>query len=127
LTVTERIPRSATGPTSGSRLNSDITRNDKGQRAPEPWISSAARNRLIREKEVVVHPPESDLIYDWNRAGGAVSPARGKTGRNRTTGCDAASAGAPVSAGSKTYVVAMLCTARVSTPRAIHTQRMEPS
>jgi 2-isopropylmalate synthase len=24
------------------------------------------------------HPPESDLIYDWNRAGGAVSPARGK-------------------------------------------------
>jgi isopropylmalate/homocitrate/citramalate synthase len=23
------------------------------------------------------HPPESDLIYDWNRAGGAVSPARG--------------------------------------------------
>jgi 2-isopropylmalate synthase len=25
-----------------------------------------------------VHPPESDLIYDWNRAGGSVSPARGK-------------------------------------------------
>ena len=25
-----------------------------------------------------MHPPESDLIYDWNRAGGAVSPARGK-------------------------------------------------
>jgi 2-isopropylmalate synthase len=24
------------------------------------------------------HPPESDLIYDWNRAGGAVFPARGK-------------------------------------------------
>jgi 2-isopropylmalate synthase len=24
------------------------------------------------------HPPESDLIYDWNRAGGAVVPARGK-------------------------------------------------
>jgi 2-isopropylmalate synthase len=24
-----------------------------------------------------VHPPESDLIYDWNRAGGAVVPARG--------------------------------------------------
>src|SRR5215472_522877 len=24
-----------------------------------------------------VHPPESDLIYDWNRAGGAVFPARG--------------------------------------------------
>ena len=23
------------------------------------------------------HPPESDLIYDWNRAGGAVRPARG--------------------------------------------------
>jgi len=41
-------------------------------------ISSAARNRLITEKEVAVHPPESDLIYDWNRAGGAVSPARGK-------------------------------------------------
>ncbi|HLN58790.1 MAG TPA: LeuA family protein [Thermoanaerobaculia bacterium] len=25
-----------------------------------------------------MHPPESDLIYDWNRAGGSVSPARGK-------------------------------------------------
>jgi len=25
-----------------------------------------------------VHPPESDLIYDWNRAGGAVFPARGR-------------------------------------------------
>jgi len=25
-----------------------------------------------------VHPAESDLIYDWNRAGGVVSPARGK-------------------------------------------------
>jgi 2-isopropylmalate synthase len=25
-----------------------------------------------------VHPAESDLIYDWNRAGGAVSPARGR-------------------------------------------------
>ena len=25
-----------------------------------------------------VHPPESDLIYDWNRAGGAVFPSRGK-------------------------------------------------
>jgi isopropylmalate/homocitrate/citramalate synthase len=25
-----------------------------------------------------VHPPESDLIYDWNKAGGAVFPARGK-------------------------------------------------
>ncbi|HMF09859.1 MAG TPA: 2-isopropylmalate synthase, partial [Thermoanaerobaculia bacterium] len=24
------------------------------------------------------HPPESDLIYDWNRAGGAAWPARGK-------------------------------------------------
>ena len=24
-----------------------------------------------------MHPPESDLIYDWNRAGGAASPARG--------------------------------------------------
>ena len=25
-----------------------------------------------------MHPAESDLIYDWNRAGGVVSPARGK-------------------------------------------------
>lgn len=25
-----------------------------------------------------MHPPESDLIYDWNRAGGAVFPARGR-------------------------------------------------
>ncbi len=25
-----------------------------------------------------MHPPDSDLIYDWNRAGGAVSPARGR-------------------------------------------------
>jgi len=25
-----------------------------------------------------VHPPESDLIYDWNRAGGATYPARGR-------------------------------------------------
>jgi len=25
-----------------------------------------------------VHPPESDLIYDWNRAGGSVLPARGR-------------------------------------------------
>ncbi|HVE66782.1 MAG TPA: LeuA family protein [Thermoanaerobaculia bacterium] len=25
-----------------------------------------------------MHPPESDLIYDWNKAGGAVFPARGK-------------------------------------------------
>ena len=24
-----------------------------------------------------MHPPESDLVYDWNRAGGAVFPARG--------------------------------------------------
>ena len=24
------------------------------------------------------HPPDSDLIYDWNRAGGAVFPTRGK-------------------------------------------------
>ncbi len=24
-----------------------------------------------------MHPPESDLVYDWNRAGGAVYPARG--------------------------------------------------
>ena len=23
------------------------------------------------------HPPESDLIYDWNRTGGGASPARG--------------------------------------------------
>jgi 2-isopropylmalate synthase len=41
-------------------------------------ISPAARNRLISKREVAVHPPESDLIYDWNRAGGAVFPARGK-------------------------------------------------
>lgn len=26
----------------------------------------------------MAHPPESDLIYDWNLAGGAVFPARGK-------------------------------------------------
>jgi 2-isopropylmalate synthase len=25
----------------------------------------------------LAHPPDSDLIYDWNRAGGAVFPARG--------------------------------------------------
>jgi len=25
-----------------------------------------------------VHPPESDLIYDWNRAGGAAAPSRGR-------------------------------------------------
>ncbi len=25
-----------------------------------------------------MHPPESDLIYDWNKAGGAVTPARGR-------------------------------------------------
>lgn len=25
-----------------------------------------------------MHPPESDLIYDWNRAGGAIFPARGR-------------------------------------------------
>jgi 2-isopropylmalate synthase len=25
-----------------------------------------------------LHPPDSDLIYDWNRAGGAVLPARGR-------------------------------------------------
>ena len=25
-----------------------------------------------------MHPPDSDLIYDWNRAGGAVFPARGR-------------------------------------------------
>jgi 2-isopropylmalate synthase len=25
-----------------------------------------------------VHPPDSELIYDWNRSGGAASPARGK-------------------------------------------------
>jgi isopropylmalate/homocitrate/citramalate synthase len=28
-------------------------------------------------EELALHPPESDLIYDWNRAGGAVFPARG--------------------------------------------------
>ena len=27
---------------------------------------------------MAAHPPESDLIFDWNRAGGAVFPARGK-------------------------------------------------
>jgi 2-isopropylmalate synthase len=27
---------------------------------------------------MAVHPPESDLIFDWNRAGGAAFPARGK-------------------------------------------------
>ena len=26
----------------------------------------------------MAHPPESELIYDWNRAGGAVFPARGR-------------------------------------------------
>jgi len=25
-----------------------------------------------------VHPPDSELVYDWNRAGGAASPARGR-------------------------------------------------
>ena len=25
-----------------------------------------------------MHPPDSELIYDWNRSGGAASPARGK-------------------------------------------------
>jgi 2-isopropylmalate synthase len=36
-------------------------------------------SRLATEKEkgTFVHPPESDLIYDWNRAGGDVLPARG--------------------------------------------------
>ena len=29
-------------------------------------------------KGIFVHPPESDLIYDWNRAGGAAVPARGR-------------------------------------------------
>jgi len=28
--------------------------------------------------ERAVHPPDSDLIYDWNRAGGTAVPARGK-------------------------------------------------
>ena len=27
---------------------------------------------------MAAHPPESDLIFDWNRAGGAAFPARGK-------------------------------------------------
>jgi 2-isopropylmalate synthase len=31
----------------------------------------------VREVNDRLHPPESDLIYDWNRAGGAVFPARG--------------------------------------------------
>ena len=30
-----------------------------------------------REK-ILLHPPDSDLIYDWNRAGGAVQPSRGR-------------------------------------------------
>ena len=29
-------------------------------------------------EERTVHPPDSDLIYDWNRAGGTAVPARGK-------------------------------------------------
>jgi 2-isopropylmalate synthase len=28
--------------------------------------------------DMATHPPDSDLIYDWNRAGGAVFPKRGK-------------------------------------------------
>ena len=32
---------------------------------------------LTRKANGTVHPPESELIYDWNRAGGAVVPARG--------------------------------------------------
>ena len=29
-------------------------------------------------EERTVHPPDSDLIYDWNRAGGTAVPARGR-------------------------------------------------
>ena len=29
-------------------------------------------------EERTVHPPDSDLSYDWNRAGGTAVPARGK-------------------------------------------------
>ena len=28
--------------------------------------------------EDLLNPPDSDLIYDWNRAGGAVFPKRGR-------------------------------------------------
>ena len=39
-------------------------------------LGRASGFRLAREKNAL-HPPDSDLIYDWNRAGGAVFPARG--------------------------------------------------
>ncbi len=32
---------------------------------------------FLREN-TLLHPPDSDLIYDWNRAGGAVFPKRGR-------------------------------------------------
>ncbi len=31
----------------------------------------------FRVEKTSLHPPDSDLIYDWNRAGGAVFPKRG--------------------------------------------------
>jgi len=40
-------------------------------------LAPADRFRLNPEKNAL-HPPDSDLIYDWNRAGGAVFPARGR-------------------------------------------------
>ncbi len=32
----------------------------------------------FRVEKTSLHPPDSDLIYDWNRAGGAVFPKRGR-------------------------------------------------
>ncbi len=32
----------------------------------------------FRRETILLHPPDSDLIYDWNRAGGAVQPSRGR-------------------------------------------------
>jgi 2-isopropylmalate synthase len=40
-------------------------------------LDLASGFRLNRETNAL-HPPDSDLIYDWNRAGGAVFPARGR-------------------------------------------------
>ena len=39
---------------------------------------SAARVLNSKTGEDLLNPPDSDLIYDWNRAGGAVFPARGR-------------------------------------------------
>ncbi len=44
-----------------------------------------------------MHPPESKLIYDWNRAGGAVSPARGKVELDDETLRDEVVAASPAS------------------------------